>query len=348
MKNDEAILLIMPRLVHGGAEKQFRFLRENLNKKKFSVVTVLADDDVNEDMIWSIGKRRNTFLVHEFQLFLKVLLLKRRYKFKKAIVYDLYGQFLIPFLKIIGVRVLYAERNSGMHRTFAGKSVINQADIVTTNSIIAINNLKKFIKKRQIVFVPNGVLIKQNLSDIVSDTSKDNTFKICLPARIAPIKNQILALKAIKELRDVELHIAGKVEDIEYLRELKMYVFNNNLNSKVYFDGFISDMNQYYHQFDLILLTSLEEGTSNVILEAYSLKKICLMSDIEMNKNIATTEISLFISNSVDDLVKKINIIRNFDEYEREFVVQRNFEFVASNFSFEKMLVKYAELLSNM
>ncbi len=347
-RDSNIILLIMPKLFKGGAEKQFRFLRDNIYRRNIIVVTILADDNLSGEMLWNVGRKSNIFPVHECKLFFKVLSLKKDYGFKVAIVYDLYGQYLIPFLKVIGMKVLFAERNSGVHRTFIGRSVIKMADIITTNSQTAIANLSKFIKSKQIIYIANGISVKGHFDNIVSHRDNDPVYRICLPARIDPVKNQMLALQALEMINDAELHIAGKVENLKYFKELLTYVCDHGLRDRFFFDGYIDDMVQYYYDFDLILLPSLEEGTSNVILEAYSLKKLCLMSDIEMNRSIATSEDCLFISENVEDLVKKIKILRYLDEDEKKSIIQDNYDFVCRNYSYEYMLSKYTEVLKSM
>lgn len=347
-RDSRAILLIMPKLFQGGAEKQFRYLRENLYKKNISVVTILADDNLSGDMLWNVGRKKDILPIHECKLFLKVLSLKRSYGFEVAIVYDLYGQYLIPFLKIIGMKVLFAERNSGKHRTLIGRSVIKLADIITTNSQIAIVNLSRFVKNKQIIFIANGISDEKYSNNTSFRSNNESVFKICLPARIAPVKNQMLALQALEMLNNVELHIAGKIKNSKYFEELNTFVYDHGLSNRFFFDGYVNDMIQYYYNFDMVLLPSLEEGTPNVILEAYSLKRLCLMSDIEMNRCIATSEKCLFISENIDDLVNKIEMLRYLNEDEKNSIIQDNYEFVRKNYSFDRMLNKYAKLLKNM
>ena len=108
-----------------------------------------------------------------------------------------------------------------------------------------------------------------------------------------PRKNILLLLKSIKILLkkfQIKLFIIGEypnadkgVSDdfvnLEYLREVQLYIKQNNLNNKVeiLFDIPHKDMQLYYNKADLFILPATNEPASISIVEALSsgLPSIC-------------------------------------------------------------------------
>jgi polysaccharide pyruvyl transferase CsaB len=89
-----------------------------------------------------------------------------------------------------------------------------------------------------------------------------------IAARLSPVKDIPTLLKAMKiaceKSSHLKLVIAGDGEDREKLKELAKSL---GLNDRVYFAGWVSDTNSFYHSLDINLLTSVSEGFPYVIPE---------------------------------------------------------------------------------
>lgn len=341
----DCVLLFMPCLKMGGAEKQFWLLRKGLLSKGVCVITVLTSSDQMDmsDKIYSVRKEFN-FIKKEFEIWKLVHYFLQDYSIKCAIVYDVYAQFAIPFLRMCGIRVLFSERNSGEHKCRISRNVICMANIITANSLSAIMNMHKYVRK-EVHYIPNGVEIKDISNDLGHEFSKQ--LKIIVPARIAPVKNQMLVIKAIENIKNIEVHFAGKINDENYFQSMQKYIKERGLKNRFIYDGFVSDMNSHYKKFDMILLPSISEGTSNVILEAFAMKKICVASDIKMNEDVVPRKELLFRSGDAESLRTTILTLLKMESYRITDILNDCYRYICENYSTEKMVDSYWELIKH-
>ncbi len=95
---------------------------------------------------------------------------------------------------------------------------------------------------------------------------------IAIVGRLVPIKNHYLFIKIARAFPDHEFWIVG---DGELHEELQLIAPKN-----VKFKGFIKDMPSVYAEIDLLLLTSLNEGTPVAIIEALAAGVPVLATDV--------------------------------------------------------------------
>lgn len=339
-----AVLILMPEKKRGGAERQFNYLLQGLINKgqRVYVLYTEAYKETLEDHEYIISFSP-LFLINEMRLLRKIRILKKSLRIKETIVYDKYGHYLIPFLKMMGLVVLFSERNSGQHKNPIGRLCISRANIITTNSAEAANTMKKYVKKKTIHYIPNGIVVDDVKKQ--QKQSLEKPIKVCIPARIDRVKNQLFVIKALETVEAVEVHIAGKITDNDYYDEIMKYIQTNNLEKKVVFDGFISDMKEYYSYFDMVILPSLSEGTPNIILESYANKILCMQSNISMNKSIAISEDQLFDPHDEDSLKYAFTKLVKREYIYRAELIERAYTFVKQEYSIERMVDSYYALM---
>lgn len=86
----------------------------------------------------------------------------------------------------------------------------------------------------------------------------------------------------------------------------------------------------------------------NVILESFANKRMVISSDIEMNRAIMKDSRFVFNPNSPQELADKIKMVVNMQEDEKKAIVEKNFEYVKNNFSIDKMVNSYWELVKGL
>ena len=137
------------------------------------------------------------------------------------------------------------------------------------------------------------------------------------------------------------------MEEQHYCEEVKEYIKKNNLENIV-FTGYTNNILDYYKKADLVILASFSEGMPNVILESFANKRMIISSDIEMNRAIMKDEKFVFNPNSPSELAEKIKMVMNMSEVEKNATVEKNFEYIKDNFSVDKMVNSYLNLVNGL
>ncbi|WP_235594739.1 glycosyltransferase [Paraglaciecola hydrolytica] len=113
--------------------------------------------------------------------------------------------------------------------------------------------------------------------------------ELCLGtiARLDPIKNHTMMLKAFKQV--IDAGIAAKlviVGDGEERQNIETLIKDLDLSTQVILTGYESKPQALLAMMDIYLLSSLSEGTSMTLLEAMSLGKPCVVTDAGGNKEV--------------------------------------------------------------
>jgi glycosyltransferase involved in cell wall biosynthesis len=166
--------------------------------------------------------------------------------------------------------------------------------------------------------------------------------------RLNPIKNYPLLLESFSEI--VRTHPRCRLELIgegpERGRLITM-IDNLSLRGKVTLRGEVRDVLEALKPIDIFVLPSLSEGLSMSILEAMSLGKACVVSNVGGNPEIVTDRANgfLFESNDGRALTEALTaVIRDIDTPEMDRVRRAAYETARDRFSFDEMVKRYAAL----
>jgi glycosyltransferase involved in cell wall biosynthesis len=99
-------------------------------------------------------------------------------------------------------------------------------------------------------------------------------------ARVVPIKDQLTLIQASKrilEKHDADFIFAGEIQDAEYYHECQTLVEQLGLGNNIKFIGHSDNMQDWYRQADIFVLSSKSEGVPLALLEAMScgLPSVC-------------------------------------------------------------------------
>lgn len=164
----------------------------------------------------------------------------------------------------------------------------------------------KDIVNRPIYYIPNGVYIYQSLID----QKKDEGYLCFSAGRIIGLKGCHLLLAALHQITyKGKLKIIGSIDHVNaYGSTLKEMA----VGLDVEFLGLIKEKEELFKivtNAKLFIFPSLNEGMSNMLLEAASLKTPIISSDIVENKYVFNdNEVLYFNSNDAADLADKISI----------------------------------------
>ncbi|MDG1734058.1 MAG: glycosyltransferase [Thalassotalea sp.] len=201
------------------------------------------------------------------------------------------------------------------------RKLINPILNLFTNKITTISKATKqalidyeFLPANKIDVIYNGIKPLEVNQEEVKQLRKqlnidDETFTLGTVARLDPIKNHKMMLNAFKLILakqpNTKLIIVGDGEEKENIESL---ITELNIKDEVILTGFIQQPKNYIALMDVYLLSSFSEGTSMTLLEAMSLGKPCVVTDVggnpevifhKHNGMICDNDNSLAFSNSI-------------------------------------------------
>jgi glycosyltransferase involved in cell wall biosynthesis len=316
------IFLLIPDLGIGGAQKQFvsisKELRKNSNYKIYNF-SINSDNRYlvfNQESFEVTHLRKNGGIVNLFFALLNYIYMLCKHK--PDIVYAWLGRghkFAIIGRFFVKSKIIFAFRNtdyeSKKYRYINFYYIFNSLiDYNICNSILQIQYLSSTFnfKINKLYYLPNGFKFDNY---IYTSQTWSHQIKVLLPSRIAAQKNQFEVLNVINENRIIvnnsfKFNIVGPIFDQIYFKKLSSFCKDFNLESMVYFDINCKNISNYYISTDIVLLSSIHEGFSNVILETWAHKKIILISELADPNNIIIDGINGFKYNSKLNLIKKL------------------------------------------
>jgi len=185
--------------------------------------------------------------------------------------------------------------NPLLHKITAATTSISQA---TKEALTTYENLPA--KDIQVIY--NGI------SPLVTDEAQVKKLRkslnigeqtLCLGtvARLDPIKNHPMMLKAFKQVIDqgidAKLLIVGDGEMRPIIEEL---IKDLSITDNVIMSGYQAKPQHHLGLMDIYLLSSLSEGTSMTLLEAMSIGKPCVVTDAGGNPEIIKQGINGFVT----------------------------------------------------
>lgn len=355
---EKRFLLFMPEYVMGGAETQFRYLIEYAEQNRWKLDVVIEHRFKPEDSIlhYDAAKMKNVrfyeiagcgndadriiryAVCHVLKNSLKV-------KYQSCLIQHAPDIVLAPVLRSFGIHVIYSERGAAedVIKNSSWGKCLRYCNKITANSEYAQKKLEEFTETK-VGLIRNGKPIVRQLP------MRENReiCRILVPARIVPIKNQMLMLRYLKEYPEYtgKVIFAGEVEDKIYQRKLSGFVNRNNLSDRVQFIGYVENMLEEYEKADLVVLPSWAEGTPNVVLEAYAYGRPVIVSDIEAAKEIVTDSHFRFKPNKPEDVNRCIEYFRSLSAEEYREMIEKKRRFVIRNYSVEKMVRQFYKLLT--
>jgi glycosyltransferase involved in cell wall biosynthesis len=159
-----------------------------------------------------------------------------------------------------------------------------KADLITAVSQGVAEDLKRFIKRKEIRTLYNPVLddnlIKLAKKDINEPWLQKKSKPVILAVgRLGKEKDYIILIKAIKivrEVLDTRLIILGEGKE---RAELENLVANLGLSEAVKMPGFVKNPYAYMSKADVFVLSSVREGLPNVLIEALACRVPVVSTD---------------------------------------------------------------------
>lgn len=350
----KTIMIVMPELYYGGAEKQFRFLAAGLDKRTYNVIVVDEHAygseiikapksylDNNKEILYIELKKRKCNRILKY-LLINLDMMRVIRKHTPDLLFS--SSLKLAFLcKVLNIPFVYSERNSAKGNKYylEKKQALKISSIVTCNS----RGASKELMRHGIdsIFVINGI-------------EECNLIKICLssrlifvPARISSEKNQEIVIEAMPYLpKDVKALFAGMISDKDYLNRIRNRIEELGLEDRVEIIGYTDNVKELYNKSAVVVLPSITEGASNVILECYMYGRLCVISDISENRDVSSDIQRFFDPNSARILAERILDVFDLKPYEYEDECEYNHKFVIDNYGMPRMVEEYKQIFDEV
>jgi len=277
--NKISILIILPSLAGGGAEKVTLSLLENLDSKFFVCNLILLnacgplEAKINSEHIIDLKKQR----------FIKAFpsLIKQIKNIKPDMILSTFPHITLPLLlirKLFMQNTIIIAREPNMIKLslknspyslvlkILHKVLLPTADKVIVNSQAMLNDLsKRGIKTNKLALVHNPIdhLNIRKVSNFNRHVGKG--LRLIAMGRLVKQKGFDRLIPIIKNLKNTHLTILGEGPEYNNLINL---VKNLDLESKVDFKGYIENPNSFVAAADYFILPSRWEGLPNAALES--------------------------------------------------------------------------------
>ncbi len=215
---------------------------------------------------------------------------------------------------LTGKKVIFTEHGRFYpDRTSWKRAVINPLLNWITDKVTVISNATKqalidyeYLPPGKVQVIYNGIApLRPDASQVIAIREQlglpEQTRIIGTIARLDPIKNQSMMLKAFKLVCEAcpntKLMVIGDGEEMGNLKRLSTEL---GIADQVIFTGYITEPYSYLALMDIFLLSSLSEGTSMTLLEAMSLAKPCVVTDAGGNSEIIEHEVNGLVTPNDD------------------------------------------------
>lgn len=176
----------------------------------------------------------------------------------------------------------------------------------------------------------------------------NNSVLLGIVGRLVPIKNHEMSLRVLVALRDLgvpaRLCIVG---DGELRANLAQSAREKNIEQCVHFLGWRLDIENVYSGLDLLILTSLNEGTPFTIIEAMASGVPVVATQVGGVGDLIEDQVTglLCQSNDFQAMAEKIKQILASGHL-RQKLVKNAREFAARNYSYERLIIEMERLYS--
>jgi glycosyltransferase involved in cell wall biosynthesis len=216
--------------------------------------------------------------------------------------------------------------------------------IITTSNYSKKNLIKILGKHRNINFVYQSF----NFHKTTSSSYKTPKNYVLHIGSFERRKDLITLLKAFKLVNDPNLKLVLAGAQIingsyEVLDEIKKFIIQNKLQSKVILAGFVSkaEASVLYKNARIYVFPSLDEGFGIPILEALSFSIPVICSDIDVFREIGDDYVEYFKVGDSISLSKKINLILKSKNLKQKNNIKHIDKFSRKNFikGFEEIIL---------
>lgn len=306
--------------IHNGIKEHFTAkIAGFLPYKDFSKHILIPENEYKQ--IKSILELKNSVvLTHERMTSSKCVLLNRFFH-----------------LNIKQIHIQHSTYESLKLISFYPQHVVSISDKITQNLI----DYFKF-PKENIFKIHNGIVDEWTDKKIVR--KKDGIIRIAYIARVDSLKNQVRIVKRFKRKisKSVQIDFIGNGPLFEELRQITKD--STQFNALGFHNNVLSMLKNY----DYVMLFSEKEGLPITLIEGAMCYKPLIVNDIGGCLEIGIPTKNAFCVKNWENLIEILNSLENVPEQEYDRMAKYSREIFENNFTYNKMISKYLELINNV
>jgi len=353
------ILFVISNSSLSGAESQLLLIANSLDKNKYDVEICCLD---------SVGSF--TKAVKDSGIPIHIIERRKRFDIKRLIGiiklikvknYDIINSFTWSANQYVRIARLFLRFKlvSGERGRFIDKKHMENyidrilsplSDLIIFNSeaqrdkYILIN--EKYAKKTMVIH--NAVEVNRfthKNNNVIKELIGlgDDTILIGTVGNFSISKNFDMFIELSNKLKDSKYKTHFVAIGIGPRKKLYEKIINSkNLSSHISLIGRREDLNNIFCELDIFVLSSVQEGMPNVILEAMASKVIVISTSVDGCKEIITDSVNGFLvkSNDVESMVHKISfILENPDKVKK--MIYNAYSDINYKYTVKKMINKY-------
>lgn len=284
-------------------------------------------------IIKSCNQKNLKIIVHLHQIKSAIFFYKTSFLFKNS------------FKILFTVHSHYSARNRKYKISSMLCSLLaDKTTCVSYSSYNAYSPLIKFIKKKNIIAIENGVDLKRidQVLKLFNSEKKDRVKTIVYVGRVISIKNQALLVNIFKNLKDCKMIFIGDENENYAIRKM---IDDLNLDKKITITGLLTrdEVFKLLKMSDIYVSSSTVEGLPVSVLEAMYIGLPVILSDIDSHREIAkhTSCIPLINLQIEEQWICEINKYIEMDREELIAIGNECKKCVMEYFSLQKMHQNY-------
>lgn len=351
-----------------GVQNMMINLLEHLDRSKFDITVVSAPDGPMIDKLKTMNIRHiavphliQRINVNDLSVFIRFYKIFRKYTFDIVHTHSsktgLFGRIAA---RLAGVKIVvhtihgfpFHPHQSRISYLFfknleriAGVFCDRAISVNTYEKDLAIH--EKVISRNKIASIYNGIfeLKSSNPVDRSQYNIPEKHIIIGTMGRLSEPKNMInitsVAIEVVLKSDNISFVFVGDGEQRKIIEDM---ISQSGTSDRIHLVGWQDDIAQWYDLFDIVLLYSKWEGLSLTILEAMSMKKPLIVSNIKGNKEMVFEERNGYLVEIDDhqDLTKKI-ISLSKDMRKQKIFGAESYKIFLESFTIDTFIERYME-----
>lgn len=292
-----------------------------------------------------LGELLKVNIKNKITLFLSIIRIIIQIKPKFIILHCSRGLKLFYILSKI-----YKFKIIGVSHGFNLDKFSKYTDFIFCINKTQIAELKNKVNDKKIIYFPNVTNIpnikgrKEMGKKIIIGTLSRIDFKYKNLDKI------VLAAKIMKdEKMNFVFHIGGDYGEIDRLKQM---VIDYELNNYFIFKGFVKDKIKFFSEIDIFCMPSKEETFGISYIEAMAHKVPCIATNTEGALEIFSKKDSAIIidknqENHIPNEIYKAIILITENTKLKDNLIEKSFDIVKNNFSFNSLLNRFKNIIND-